>query len=168
MSSNQPSVASRQALVIGSGMAGLLSARVLADHFESVTVIERDHLPASPEFRAGVPQGRHVHGFLLRGLQILEEFFPGISGELEAAGAQPLDWINDLEFHTVGGIWPRFPSPYIGLACSRPLLEWTTRQRLAAHPHVRILELREATLLLPNAEKTGVTGLRVRERQPEE
>jgi 2-polyprenyl-6-methoxyphenol hydroxylase-like FAD-dependent oxidoreductase len=168
MSSNQPSVASQQALVIGSGMAGLLSARVLADYFEHVTVIDRDRLPDSPEFRAGVPQGRHVHGFLLRGLQLLEQYFPGISGELEASGAEPLDWINDLEFHTVGGIWPRFSSPYKGLACSRPLLEWTTRQRLAAHPRVSILELREAIELLPNAEKTGVGGLRIRERQPEE
>jgi 2-polyprenyl-6-methoxyphenol hydroxylase-like FAD-dependent oxidoreductase len=86
MSSNQPGVASQQALVIGSGMAGLLSARMLADHFEHVTVIERDRLPPGPEFRSGVPQGRHVHGFLLRGLQVLEQFFPGISGELESEG----------------------------------------------------------------------------------
>ena len=168
MSSNQSNPASQHALVIGSGMAGLLSAGVLADHFERVTIIERDRVPAGPEFRAGVPQGRHVHGFLLRGLELLEQFFPGISGELEAAGAQRLDWIKDLEFHTVGGIWPRFASPYQGLACSRPLLEWTTRQRVSALPRVRVLESHEVVELLPNAQRTGVVGLRIRERQAEQ
>ena len=109
-----PSAASptQHALVIGSGMAGLFAARILADQFERVTIIERDRLPDSPDFRAGVPQGRHVHGLLLRGLQILEEFFPGVSAELEAAGAQRIDWIKDLEFHTAFGILPRFDSPF--------------------------------------------------------
>jgi hypothetical protein len=33
-----------QAIVIGGSMAGLLAARVLSEHFERVTIIERDHL----------------------------------------------------------------------------------------------------------------------------
>src|SRR6185437_7718728 len=92
------SSSAQHALVIGSGMAGRFAARILADQFERVTIIERDRLPESPDFRAGVPQGRHVHGLLLRGLQILAALFPGISAELEAAGAQQIDWIKDLEF----------------------------------------------------------------------
>src|SRR5205823_3501088 len=32
-------------VVIGGSMAGLLAARVLADHFERVTIIERDRFP---------------------------------------------------------------------------------------------------------------------------
>lgn len=56
-----------------------------------------------------MPQSRHVHG-LLRGLQVLGQLFPGISAELEAAGAQRIDWIKDLEFHTVFGVLPRFGS----------------------------------------------------------
>ncbi len=160
-------MASHQALIIGSGMAGLFAARVLTDHFEQVTLIERDRLPDGPEARAGVPQGRHVHGLLLRGLQILEQLFPGISAELEADGAQRIDWIKDLEFHTVYGQLRRFASPYQVLTCSRPFLEWHTRRRLATHPRIRILEKREAIGLLPNQQKTGVAGVRVRERDPE-
>ena len=34
------------AVVIGGSVAGLLAARVLADHFERVTVVKRDHFPA--------------------------------------------------------------------------------------------------------------------------
>lgn len=157
----------RQALVIGSGMAGLFTARILADHVEQVTIIERDRVPQNADARAGVPQGRHVHGLLLRGLKILEQLFPGISAELEAAGAQRVDWIKDLEFHTVHGVLPRFASDYQVLTCSRPLLEATTRRRLVDHPRIRILETREAVGLLANQENTRVMGVRVRERNPD-
>jgi 2-polyprenyl-6-methoxyphenol hydroxylase-like FAD-dependent oxidoreductase len=33
------------AVVLGASMAGLLAARVLAEFYESVTVVERDELP---------------------------------------------------------------------------------------------------------------------------
>ena len=45
------------AVVIGASMAGLLAARVLSDHFEQVTLIERDTLTADAEARKGIPQG---------------------------------------------------------------------------------------------------------------
>jgi hypothetical protein len=53
-----------QALVIGASMGGLLAARVLAAHFDRVTIFDRDALPTSVENRPGVPQGRHGHGLL--------------------------------------------------------------------------------------------------------
>ena len=39
------------AIVIGASVAGLVSARALADHFARVTVIERDRFPDGPEPR---------------------------------------------------------------------------------------------------------------------
>ena len=35
----------QHAVVIGASMAGLATARVLADHFDAVTVLDRDPLP---------------------------------------------------------------------------------------------------------------------------
>jgi len=64
------------AIVIGGSMAGLLAARVLSDHFAQVTMIERDTLIDEDMPRKGVPQGRHVHGFLARGAVIMGEYFP--------------------------------------------------------------------------------------------
>src|SRR5262245_21211966 len=61
------------ALVVGGSIAGLLAARVLADHFARVTVVERDRFPDGPAFRAGVPQSRHVHGLLGRGRALRSE-----------------------------------------------------------------------------------------------
>lgn len=53
-----------RAVVLGASMAGLLAARVLADFYDTVVVVEWDRLPDSPANRRGVPQGRHVHALL--------------------------------------------------------------------------------------------------------
>jgi glycine/D-amino acid oxidase-like deaminating enzyme len=57
----------RRAVVIGASMAGLLTARVLSEHFDEVVVVERDTLPDGPQFRNGVPQSRHAHALLALG-----------------------------------------------------------------------------------------------------
>jgi hypothetical protein len=45
------------AIVIGASMGGLLAARAVAEHYDRVTVIERDELPEAPEPRKGVHRG---------------------------------------------------------------------------------------------------------------
>ena len=42
-----------RAVVLGANMSGLLAARVLADFFRTVTVVERDVLPDDPACRRG-------------------------------------------------------------------------------------------------------------------
>jgi 2-polyprenyl-6-methoxyphenol hydroxylase-like FAD-dependent oxidoreductase len=74
--------------VVGSGIAGLVAARVLSDFFEEVTLIEKDEVPRSPGSRRGIPQGRHFHGLLPGGLQIMSELLPGVAEDLRAAGSQ--------------------------------------------------------------------------------
>src|SRR6185312_9234396 len=75
------------AVVVGGGMAGLLTARVLTNHFEQVTLVERDVLTDSAQTRKGVPQGTMLHVLMPRGRRIVEQLFPGYGHELEAAGA---------------------------------------------------------------------------------
>lgn len=79
------------ALVIGGSMAGLLAARVLLNHFDRVTIVERDRLLEQPTLRQGVPQASHVHVLLTQGQRILEQLFPGLEAELTAAGAPTVD-----------------------------------------------------------------------------
>jgi 2-polyprenyl-6-methoxyphenol hydroxylase-like FAD-dependent oxidoreductase len=154
----------QHAIVIGGSMAGLLAARVLADHFARVTVVQRDRLPLEPELRSGVPQGRHVHVLLVRGQQILERRFPGLQAELAAAGAPTLNWTRDWAFFGHGRWSPRYPSDYAVCTCSRALLETTVRARLRASGTVQFLERHEVTGLLATPDQRRVRGVTLRAR----
>jgi hypothetical protein len=85
-------------IVIGVSIAGLLTARVLTNHFQRVTVIARDRLPSAPDYRKGVPQAHHVHLLLARGKQIMEALFPGLDADLEAHGAPTMRWGQDARY----------------------------------------------------------------------
>jgi len=69
----------QRAVVIGASVAGPLAARVLADAFGEVVLLERDRLPGGPAHRKGAPQGRHTHVLLPRGRDALEELFTGLT-----------------------------------------------------------------------------------------
>ena len=152
------------AVVIGEGMAGLLAGRVLADHFDCVTILERDRLPGAPAPRKGAPQSRHIHVLLDRGRGILERFFPGLAAELRNAGVRLMDVDEDFIWLTPAGWSPRFHSGLEVPACSRELLEWTIRQRLKAHDGVRIIEGVEVTDLVANGDNTAVVGVTTHRR----
>ncbi|MGH2615093.1 MAG: 2-polyprenyl-6-methoxyphenol hydroxylase-like oxidoreductase, partial [Thermomicrobiales bacterium] len=94
------------AVVIGGSMAGLLTARVLADAFTTVTVVDRDRFPDDAAFRKGVPQSRHLHVLLARGLDIASQYFPGIEDELLGAGAVVIEWPTEAVWLTPRG-WMR-------------------------------------------------------------
>lgn len=149
------------AVVIGGSMAGLLCARVLSDHFDRVTILDRDTFPAGAENRRGVPQGRHAHGLLASGGQVLERFFPGISSELVACGAIPGDPVRDARWFIDGGCLDRSPSGLKGLLMSRPLLESVVRQRVLALPNVDARENVVVSGLSSNPDQSRVTGVRI-------
>jgi flavin-dependent dehydrogenase len=149
------------ALVIGSSIAGLVAARVLLNHFERVTVVERDHLPQAPEPRPGVPQASHVHVLLIQGQKILEQLFPGLEAELIAAGAPLVDWTADLPWLNVWGWASRFPSNLVSLTCSRSLLEWLVRRRLNTYPNLQFLQACQVKGLMANKSKSRVTGVKL-------
>src|SRR4051812_31504436 len=138
----------RNAIVIGASMAGMLTARVLAEKFASVIILEQDELPQIPEPRAGVPQAKHLHALLPRGLQILEEFFPGIRAELVSAGAEVLDLGEDVAWLTPEGWGVRCKSGLEGLAFTRDLLDWALRRRLSQFPNIQIWDRSAVQCLL--------------------
>jgi 2-polyprenyl-6-methoxyphenol hydroxylase-like FAD-dependent oxidoreductase len=127
-------------VIIGGGLAGMLAARVLSDHFDAVTLLERDHFPEAPAARKGLPQGRHAHALLERGRGALERFFPGLTAELVRAGAAPLDFTQDVAWMSPFGWYVRFPGDLQLLAASRDLIDWGIRARVAALPNVGICE----------------------------
>lgn len=158
----------RTAVVIGGSVAGLLAARVLADHFAEVLVVERDRFPEGDGPRKGVPQGQHIHVLLSSGRIVLEQLFPGLQSELAAADAPTLDFVADMALLGPAGWAPRVPSEHVGHTCTRPLLEARLRRRVLELPHVCFLEGAEVTGLLANsAGGVRVHGVRIRRRGPE-
>jgi 2-polyprenyl-6-methoxyphenol hydroxylase-like FAD-dependent oxidoreductase len=127
-----------RALVVGGSVAGLLAARVLADHADEVVVVDRDDLPDGPVERKGVPQASHVHGLLARGLTEMERLFPGLTAELAGDGGEVADPGIALHWYVNGA---RKPPAGIGngIACTRPFLEAHLRRRLNALPAITVV-----------------------------
>ncbi|GAA3452522.1 FAD-binding monooxygenase [Dactylosporangium matsuzakiense] len=148
------------AIVLGAGISGLLAARALSEGFDRVSVFDRDDLAGSGP-RKGVPQGRHAHAMLAKGLEVLEELFPGLTGELTAAGAVPVDIHGDFAWHNGPNPMARARSGLTVLCLSRPALEDYLRGRVAKLPGVEVHGGRVATGLLTNADRSVVTGARV-------
>ncbi|BCY08154.1 NAD(P)/FAD-dependent oxidoreductase [Actinoplanes sp. L3-i22] len=161
----------RQVIVLGGSVAGLMAARVLSDHAESVLIVERDDLAAldaSDEQiaadpigavgpRPGVPQGSQVHALLPSGQMQLERWFPGFGQQALAAGAidPPL---GTNRFYMDGELRddpPTGPAAQ-ALISSRPFLEALIRNRVLALPNVRTVVGRGEDLLIEDGTVTGV------------
>jgi 2-polyprenyl-6-methoxyphenol hydroxylase-like FAD-dependent oxidoreductase len=153
------------AVVLGGGVAGLFAARVLSETFARVTVIERDALPEHPDERRGVPQGRHIHGFQARGVEIVAELFPALLEEMIAAGASRICDLSELHFRVGGHLLTQHPEPIAPvLLASRPYLEYGIRRRVAARHRVTLrdhLEVAALTHTRPGRGNAVVTGVRV-------
>jgi 2-polyprenyl-6-methoxyphenol hydroxylase-like FAD-dependent oxidoreductase len=79
-----------RAIVIGGSMAGLMAARVLADHFENVMILERDHVEDHPSVHKSIPQGNQLHLLLAGGHQALIRLYPQFTETLIDSGAVPV------------------------------------------------------------------------------
>lgn len=132
----------KHAIIIGGSLAGLLTARALSRHFEQVTILERDRVEDRPDARKGQPQARHLHGLLAKGLDTLNDLFPGLTEELVAHGALTLDMGENMRWHAFGGYRIQYPSGLTGALMSRPLLEWVIRRRVI---NIENVELKDNT-----------------------
>jgi 2-polyprenyl-6-methoxyphenol hydroxylase-like FAD-dependent oxidoreductase len=136
----------QHAVVIGGSLAGLMTARVLADHFDAVTVLERDHIAPQPALHKSIPQGNHLHGLLLGGQQVMASLYPGFLDKLDALGAVRCRAGTELVYYLPTGkaFSPTgtVREPYdlgFDITChSRGLLEHCVRQCTLAHPNIML------------------------------
>ncbi len=133
-------------IVVGAGIAGLATARILADHFEQVLILDADAILPEPQTRVGIPQGSHIHVLLPGGMEILSQLFPTLEKDLDAHGglsAGPSEWYG-LTSHGKTYRLSRFqPTPlerHAGAPSnrvqSRALLEHCIRSQVEALPNV--------------------------------
>ncbi len=131
--------ADQRAIVIGASIAGLLAARVLSERYPDVLLLERDPLPEQAAPRKGTPQAVHPHGLLARGLQVMEELFPGFTDTLVARGALSGDIGLDVALDADRRRFARMSLGITGLAASRLAIEGELRRRVSALQGVHLM-----------------------------
>jgi 2-polyprenyl-6-methoxyphenol hydroxylase-like FAD-dependent oxidoreductase len=153
-----------RAVVIGGSVAGLLAARVLADFYREVILLERDDFNEAIEPRRGVPHGRHAHGLLAGGQRVLEKLFPGILAEMIRDGAVAADPHNDGTWFFEGAALYKSPSGTEGVISSRPFLEAAIRRRTLFAGNVRLLSNQPVRMLTSTQDKSRITGVVTEDR----
>ncbi|MFJ8165857.1 FAD-dependent oxidoreductase [Streptomyces sp. NPDC096136] len=128
-----------RAVVIGGGYAGLLAARVLADHFAEVLVLERDAVDRTTGAHPSAPQAYHAHAMLAKGAQTLEVLFPGLRAELEQLGAPVYDYGERISFLLPTGYAVRATTGVRIQSFTRDELERRIRGRVHDLPRVQVL-----------------------------
>jgi 2-polyprenyl-6-methoxyphenol hydroxylase-like FAD-dependent oxidoreductase len=160
-----------RAIVVGGGMGGLFSARVLSDHFDEVIVLDRDDEPTAAEPRGTVPQGHHFHVLLPGGLDAMSEWFPGFVDDLVATGSVEMVLGRDFYAYTAEGksysLQRHQPVPNEGpmtYVQTRPQLEANVRRRVVGLDNVSV---RHRSLVdHPIVEDGRVVGVEVRDGEP--
>jgi len=154
-----PPHSARHAVVIGGSLAGLCAARVLADHVEAVTVVDRDDFPAEPAVRKGQPQAHHLHVLIPAGQQTLDRLFPGLMDELHEHGAVPVAAPTEVLYLSPTGWRDRFPATHRLVGASRELIDWAVRRRLAEDGRVRFRTGHEVVGLVPADGAEAIGGV---------
>ena len=144
----QPEASPRRAVVLGAGVAGLFAAKVLATAYDEVVLVDRDDLDASDGPRRAVPQGRHIHGLLARGHEIIENLFPGITDELADEGVPVGDFGTSLRWWFDGRPMRQERAGLVAVSAARPHLEQRVRTRLRDDATVRFVERTDIVGLL--------------------
>ncbi|MDQ0656148.1 NAD(P)/FAD-dependent oxidoreductase [Paenibacillus sp. W2I17] len=158
----------KKAVVIGAGIAGLITARMLSDYYKEVIIIERDEFPTEPLNRQGVPQSFHPHRVQPRGGLIMEHYFPGYNEELIALGAISSHEEKLVVTNKYGTLVNKEdPSSFKIASSSRALMEWVLRNRIQEISQISFLTNTEVTGLLVSEDKRSITGIYTKERRGE-
>lgn len=161
--SNQSSAhRTRRAVVVGASLAGLLAARVLHDHVDEVVLLERHDLPPDLGQRRATPHTQHTHALLARGREIVEQLFPGIAADWQAAGGRFGDVGAEAAFYAGRRRFAQARAEAMALCLGRSSLEGLLRQRVLALPKVRAVTGVEAQGLSATEDGSRITGLRWR------
>lgn len=151
------------AVVVGASIAGLVTARILSEWFETVNVIERDQLSDEPSIRRGVPQARHPHVLLEAGRSTLEDLFPGFGEDLISGGGLLIDVSTDVEYFDQGAYLANGRNRLPMYTASRPLIELAVRRRIQARDGIHLRDGCQFTGYLADADVTSVDGITFRD-----
>ncbi|NVI88936.1 NAD(P)/FAD-dependent oxidoreductase [Actinomadura sp. BRA 177] len=150
----------RRAVVLGASMAGILAARVLAESYAEVLVVDRDKVLGVSEARPGTPHTVHAHALHARGHLILEDLFPGLTEELTGAGIPSCD-LGEMHWYLNARRIRPARTGLVSVMAPRPLLEECIRARVAVLPNVTFLERHGILGVVPSPDRGRIVGVRV-------
>jgi len=153
-----------RAVVLGGSIAGLFAARVLADAYDEVHIVDRDVLIGNRKPRRHCPQTYHANGLLARGVHVMEELFPGLLQEFLDAGVPRGDLSGTCRWYAQGNRLKQQDGNLVTIGVTRPVFEWYIRERVQRIPNVTFVERHDILGLTTTADKSRVTGARVQER----
>lgn len=154
------------AFAIGASIAGLMAARVLANHFSKVVVLERDAPPddtseAHLRNAKGVPQSDHTHVLLDSGMTAIVHYFPGIIEEMQESGAQRFPITHDWRWFQHGTWKVPAPNGYITTSQHRRSLDQHLRRRLALLPNLQFIDDCTVEGVLWDDARDNITGVSI-------
>lgn len=158
----------KHAIVIGGAFSGLVTARILADYCDKVTVIERDPKPENFLPRPGSPQLSQAHYLHMSGVNILRDLFPDLNQTILSNGGYQADVTNEIRYITTVGLMPHFKSEIYTWVSTRSLLDESIRSLVEKYPNIEFLYNTKAMGLLTNFEKKQITGVRIQRRGSQE
>lgn len=148
-----------RAIVIGASIGGCLAAAAAYQHMDEVIVLDQDQLPDGPVVRHGAAHGAQFHALLARGLQVMEQFFPGFEQDAVRHGCHPICVTQDIANRKRYGWATRLPSNVTNILASRPMIEHLLRARLAELPGVRIQDSTSVAGLTATPDRGRITGV---------
>jgi 2-polyprenyl-6-methoxyphenol hydroxylase-like FAD-dependent oxidoreductase len=155
------STTTSRCVIIGAGIAGMLAARVLADFFREVVLVEKDQLPQCPRARNGVPQNGHLHLMLARGWAGLRSLLPELMPTLAAAGCPEVDLGRDIGYLLHSGWLPPVDLEVSSRAASRSLIEYAIRSLVCQELSLTFVR-GQVDGLLAAADGRSIRGVRIR------
>lgn len=149
------------ALVLGGGLAGIISARVLLNHYKHVVIVEYDDYNTKDRVRGMVPQGAHCHLVLAIVALTLKSLFPSIQDELASRGGHVGDLGSAMRWWYWASWRVRCTMNIPFWCCSRPFLDTLVRDMFLHFYSAQVVFLTKRPILSPilstDLEKMGIT-----------
>lgn len=150
-------------VVIGGSITGCMAAEILTRHFDDVTIVDKGNFSLNSSERVNIPQEKHAHVVLLKGMMLIKDIYPDILDKLKASGApysnlgEDIDWMQYNEWKV------KYKSQYGSYFFSRNLLDSIIRKETLGNKKIRVLRNTSVDGLIvePHDSKKKITGLRV-------
>ncbi|KAG8937337.1 hypothetical protein FRC00_006890 [Tulasnella sp. 408] len=127
-----------KAIVCGGSFAGLMTARMLTDHFEEVVVIESEETFENGGRKGtNLMQHNQLHAFGVLVLSAWRKLWPDADDYIKAADGRISICNNNLYYGRTVSLPPGFSHEWVNFC--RPTAEAVLRQMTRTHPRIRFI-----------------------------